>query len=232
MASAYLVCGSETSTSFGAQRLVLLRRGAHRRLHLRVHALDEVLRGTPERSPVTPSSSRRGSRGAGHARRGGVVRVVPAMTCKQRRRSPRRCGSMRPDLVERAGEGDHPVARDPPVGRLEPHDAGERRRLADGAAGVGAERAEDLPRRHRRRRAARTSRRGCARGPRGCASGRTPLDSVDEPMANSSMFSLPTIGSPASLAAAAPRCRRRAGRSPRGSSSRRWSPGPSVRRCP
>ena len=50
----------------------------------------------------------------------------------------------RADLVERAGEGDQPVAADGAVGGLQADDAAERGRLADGAAGVGAERPERL----------------------------------------------------------------------------------------
>ena len=45
----------------------------------------------------------------------------------------------RTDLVERAGEGDQAVAADRAVGGLQAHHAAQRGRLADGAAGVGAE---------------------------------------------------------------------------------------------
>ena len=48
------------------------------------------------------------------------------------------------DLVERRGEGDKPVARDAPVGGLEADDTAQRRRLADGAARVGARRGDAL----------------------------------------------------------------------------------------
>ena len=47
----------------------------------------------------------------------------------------------RPALVERGGEGDHPVAGDRAVGGLEADDPAERGGLADRAAGVGADRA-------------------------------------------------------------------------------------------
>ena len=46
----------------------------------------------------------------------------------------------RAGLVERRGEGDHPVAADGAVGRLQPDDPAQRRRLADRAAGVRADR--------------------------------------------------------------------------------------------
>ena len=68
----------------------------------------------------------------------------------------------RPGLVERAGEGDDAPARAAAVGRLDPADAGEGRRLADRAAGVGAGRARRDARRDRRRRSARRSAGGQA----------------------------------------------------------------------
>ncbi len=72
-------------------------------------------------------------------------------------------GRERADLVERAGEGDQAVAGDRSVGRLHPDHAAERGRLADRAAGVGAERERHETGRHRRGRAAR----GAARDPPG-----------------------------------------------------------------
>ena len=59
-----------------------------------------------------------------------------------------------PALVERGGEGDHAVARDRPVGRLQPDDPAERRRLADRAARVGADRPRGQAAGDRRGRAA------------------------------------------------------------------------------
>ena len=64
----------------------------------------------------------------------------PCMRAEQQRRVGDVAGQ-RPALVERGGEGDHPVARDRAVGRLQADDPAERRRLADRAAGVGADRA-------------------------------------------------------------------------------------------
>ena len=84
----------------------------------------------------------------------GRVAGVPAL---QRRQQQRRVGDVagqRPALVQRGGEGDHPVARDRAVGRLQADDAAERGRLADRAAGVGAERAGGEAAGDRRRRAA------------------------------------------------------------------------------
>ena len=80
-----------------------------------------------------------------------------------------------------------------------PDDAAQRRRLADRAAGVRAD-----------RRAARGSAataaaepplraaRARGRGPTGSRSGPNAECSVDEPIANSSMFVLPRITAPAS----------------------------------
>ena len=65
----------------------------------------------------------------------------------------------RPGLVERGGEGDDAPARAAPVGRLDADGAGEGRRLADRAAGVGGRGAEAQVGRHRRRRAARRAAR-------------------------------------------------------------------------
>ena len=103
----------------------------------------------------------------------------------------------RADLVERRGEGDQAVARHAAVGRLQADDAAERRRLADRAAGVGAERHRRHAGRHRRRRPAARAARRRGRGPTGCADGPKAEFSVDEPIANSSQLVLPTMTAPA-----------------------------------
>ena len=92
--------------------------------------------------------------------RGRVAGVAPLHRREQQRRVGDVAGQ-RPALVERGGEGDHPVARDRPVGRLQPDDPAERRRLADRAARVGADRAGCEAAGDDRRRAAR----GAARDP-------------------------------------------------------------------
>ena len=95
--------------------------------------------GTPKRSPLR--SSRLGAT---------IPPSIPTEVESQgsrpcmRRQQQRRVGDVagqRPALVERRGEGDHPVARDRAVGGLQPDDPAERGRLADRAAGVGADRA-------------------------------------------------------------------------------------------
>ena len=101
-----------------------------------------------------------------------------------------------PDLVERRREGDEAVAADAAVGRLQADDAAERGRLPDGAAGVGAER-------HGRQPAATAAAEppdeppGTRAGSQGLRVGLYALFSVDEPIANSSMFVLPTSTAPA-----------------------------------
>jgi len=46
----------------------------------------------------------------------------------------------RPDLIERAREGDDAVPANPAIGWLHADDAAQRRGLADAAAGIGANR--------------------------------------------------------------------------------------------
>ena len=60
----------------------------------------------------------------------------------------------RPGLIERGGKRDDAPARAAAIGRLDADGRGERRRLADRAAGVGRGRAHAEQRRHRRGRAA------------------------------------------------------------------------------
>ncbi len=90
-----------------------------------------------------------------HRHRGGgrVALVAPGDRVEERRRVADVTGE-RPDLVERAGEGDDPVAGDAAVRRLEPDDPGQRRRLADRAARVGPDPEGDMAGRDRDRRAA------------------------------------------------------------------------------
>ncbi len=92
--------------------------------------------------------------------RGRVARVAALDGLEQERRVGDVPGQ-RAALVERGGEGDHPVAGDRAVGGLHADDPAERGRLADRAAGVGADRAG--------REAARDGRRGAAGGAAGDA---------------------------------------------------------------
>ncbi len=102
-------------------------------------------------------------------------------------------------------------------------------RLADRAAGVGAERERRLEARRPRPRTHRRTRRGSGRGPRGCGWGRTPSARWRSPSRTRPCWSCRGSAAPAVLQRARPRWRRRAGPSPRGSSSRTSSARPSVR---
>ena len=134
----------------------------------------------------------------GHRRRGerGVARVGAgdhADSAAPRRATVR---GERTDLIERRRERDQAVARDAAVGRLEPDDAAERGRLADRAAGVGAERERHQP-------AATAAAEppldppGDAIGAHGLRVGPNAEFSVDEPIANSSQLVLPMMTAPA-----------------------------------
>ena len=57
-------------------------------------------------------------------------------------------------MIERTGEGNQAVTRDAAVGGFQTDTTAKRRGLADGAAGVRAERGDDFVRRDRRCRAA------------------------------------------------------------------------------
>ena len=103
----------------------------------------------------------------------------------------------RPDLVERRRERDQAVARHRAVRRLHPDDAAQRRGLADRAAGVGAERRAARTRPRPRPPNRRSTRRAPATRRAGCASAPNAEFSVDDPIANSSRFVLPTITAPA-----------------------------------
>ena len=95
--------------------------------------------GTPRRMPLQV-----GRRRQRRPARAGRARCeshgsAPTIALKQQRR----VGDVareRAGLVERRGEGDHPVAADRAVGRLEADDPAQRGGLADRAAGVGADR--------------------------------------------------------------------------------------------
>ena len=102
--------------------------------------------------------------GVGQVGAGRIARIVAGEHFQQQGavfgRVPQRA-----DLIERAGERDQAIAADAAVGRLQAGDAAERRRLADRAAGVGADRERRHARRQARRRPAAASRRERASGP-------------------------------------------------------------------
>ena len=182
---------------------------------------------TPNRSPER--SRRWAARTARDARRG---RVAAGRAPRARAGSRAASATVRvsgPALVERRGEGDHPVAGDPPVGRLQPDDAAERRRLADRPARYRC-RARPAPARPRRRRPSRRrSRRGPATWSQGLRSRRRRSSRSTSPWRTRPCSSCRGRG--ARRLEARDHSRRCTGaRSPRGSSSRGRAARPWCRR--
>ena len=221
-------CGSATSAtsppSSSIRASVALEDLAHAGLDPVARASS---RGTPKRRPLR--SSRPGS---------STPPSIPTEVESQgsrpshRREQQRGVGDVagqRPALVERGGEGDHPVARDRAVGRLQADDPAERGRLADRAAGVGADRAG--------REAAGDGRGRAAGGAAGhplavpgvAAPGRRPSSRSRSPSRTRPCWS---CRAPARRPrrACARRSPCRAAGSPRGSASRPWSATPSVQK--
>ena len=96
---------------------------------------------------------------------GGILRVAPGDGVQHERGVAHRFGE-RADLIERGRECDQAETRHAAISWLQPHDAAQRRRLADRTAGVGTERGERLIRRHHRRRTAARTARNTSRVPR------------------------------------------------------------------
>ena len=153
--------------------------------------------------PIDDALQRRASRRVavvGHRRRRRDVesqRIVAGDDARGRAPRRRPCAEDA-DLIERRRERDEPVAAHAAVRRLHADDAAERRRLPHRAAGLGAER-------DARRCPAATAAAeppdeppGTRSGASGLRVGPYALFSVDEPIANSSMFVLPTMTAPAS----------------------------------
>ena len=115
------------------------RRFAHGRRDLGVEPLSEELlhQADPHRLQRALGDFEIRLRRRGKA--GRIARIVAGDDFHEERRVADVLGD-RADLVERRGERDQTVAGDAAVGRLEPDHAAERGRLADGAAGVRAER--------------------------------------------------------------------------------------------
>ena len=101
------------------------------------------------------------------------------------------------DLVERRGVSDEAVARDAPVGGLESHAAAKRGGLADGTAGIGAERGEAFICHYGRSAEPPEEPPGMREVSQGLRVTWKAEFSVELPMANSSMFSRPKMTAPA-----------------------------------
>ena len=182
------------------------------------------------RRPFTPSSSA-GGEVLGRpidARR--VHRVLAADRVERQRALLHRLGEGA-DLVERARERDTPVARDASVGRLHRHDAAQRPRLADRAAGVAAQRDRGHAGAHAGGRAARRAARHAievpgvvGRAERGVLGRGAERELVHVELAHGQHAGV--------RAASRPRCSRRRSRSPRGSSTSTSSSCRSGSCCP
>ena len=154
------MCGRLTSSTVAPAASSAATASSIRRRDVGLHAGDEVLLRQAEALAaqaggglVVAVRQMEQLVGDRDRRRGGVALVAAGDRVEQRRRVADVAGE-RPDLVERRGERDDPVARHPAVGRLQPDDPGQRRRLADRAAGVGAERERRVVRGDRDRGAA------------------------------------------------------------------------------
>ena len=121
---------------------------------------------------------------------------LPTRWRKQQRRVGDVAGQ-RPALVERRGEGDHAVARHRAVGRLQPDDSAQRRRLADRAAGVGADRPGREPGGDRRCRAAARATGHAVEVPRVVAPARRPSSRSRSPSRTRPCWSCRASATPA-----------------------------------
>ena len=128
----------------GAEPFVCRNCLVHRLLHVRVEPGDEALFRKPDLHPF--DIVHQGLRVVGNRQvdAGGIAGVIAGHGAQHDGAVGHVAGN-RPHLVERGGIGDHPVAGDPAIGRLEPHAAAVGGGLADGTAGVGAEGGNRLP---------------------------------------------------------------------------------------
>ena len=81
----------------------------------------------------------------------GVARIVSGQHIQQQRVIGHGAGH-RPDMIQREGQRKYPPAADQPIGWLQPDNAAHAGRIAHRAAGVGAKRQREHPRRHPRAR--------------------------------------------------------------------------------
>src|SRR5205823_5807910 len=102
----------------------------------------EILGRDPDRHPARTAFEARGVVGHRARARGLILLVAPGDRTEEEG-YPAHVRGEGPDLIERGGEGDDAVPRDPAVRGLEPDAADEGGRLADGAASIGSQRACD-----------------------------------------------------------------------------------------
>ena len=198
-ASPYFVCGSDTST-ISAPRLAQTRPAPGPTTpDLRRHAVLPVFPRHADAQPLHPAAAC--GREVRHRTVGGgaVLRIEPGHRIAA---AVAQSATERPNgarVVQRGGERHHAVAAAPAIGRLDPGDPAQRRRLPDRAAGIGPRRAHRQPGRDRRRRPAGRAARHQQHGPggdQGLVTGPHALLMLDEPMANSSMLVLPRNTAP------------------------------------
>jgi len=125
----------------------------YRRLDLGVKSFLKVLAGNPHPQPFDPGGQ--GGRVIPHRpiHRGGIAAVI-ATDGLQEDGAIADILAHRPQLVEGRGVGNQTIAGDPPIGGFQTDDPAVRGGLADRAASIGAQGAETLIGRHRRRRSA------------------------------------------------------------------------------
>ena len=145
---------------------------ADTRLDTGLHARHEILTGQAEPLAAKDAGGLvvvgRQGRQSGRNRfgRGRRIAIVAAGDGVEQGRRVARIPGERADLVERAGERDDPVAADPAVRRFHADDPAQRRRLADRAAGIRADRQRGVECRDRRCRAAAAAARHPVERPR------------------------------------------------------------------
>ena len=177
---AYFACGRSMSTSVAPLSRSTSSAASNAATTLASTPSDTNARGTPTRTPARCRSAPPRSRAPARVPTSSRIGSGPAITDSASAASStvRANGS---DLIERRGKGQQAVARDAAVGRLQPDDAAERRRLTDRSAGVGAERERHACRPRRPPPTRRSIRRACGRAPTGCAPGRTPSSRSTSP---------------------------------------------------
>ena len=204
-----------------------LERGVEALEHAGLDALARQLLGHAEPDAGEVGRGRQRDR-LGQADRGRVARVLADHRAEQQRGVGDVAGQ-RAGLVQRGGEGDHPVARDRAVGGLHPDDPAQRGGLADRAAGVGADRPRREARGHGGGAAARGAARARACGPTGSAWGRRRSARWRSPSRTRPGWSCPAPARPSPAGARRPSpCR--AGGSRRGCASPPGSGTPSVQK--
>ena len=125
-----------------------LDRFAHGRAHARLHALDLRIFARHAELHALDAFVEVSAHVVGAIGAGRVKRVVACHRLQHQRRVFDRARE-RPDLIEAGCERDQPVAANASIRRLHADHAAHRGRLADRAAGVGAERDHRFARRDR-----------------------------------------------------------------------------------